>query len=136
MSKPMHIGEPPSACGRASAGSKWTPDAVLATCRHCTGDKAKPPRGKPEFSMGELRHLRTEEGRALVAELCDGSLFYREDIRRGLAWRVVMSQAAKNASVPAMDARLALAAFFDRLGRAPILAFNDLVLAARAARLE
>lgn len=86
--------------------------------------------------MGELRHLRTEEGRALVAELCDGSLFYREDIRRGLAWRVVMSQAAKNASVPAMDARLALAAFFDRLGRAPILAFNDLVLAARAARLE
>ncbi|MCK5088574.1 MAG: hypothetical protein KAQ88_01210 [Hyphomicrobiaceae bacterium] len=87
------------------------------------------------FNANELRHLSTDCGRALLAELSDLAVVYRDRLRRGSRWSSVLRIAADTANVDAIDARLALAAFFDRLGRVPILAFDDALAAARLARL-
>ena len=90
---------------------------------------------EPRFTPNERRHLSTDHGRALLAELADLSIVYREAIRRGRRWSSVLRMAADAANVDAIDARLALAHFFDRIERAPILAFGYVLIAARLDRL-
>ena len=87
------------------------------------------------FNANELRHLSTDSGRALLAEFCGVAVIYRDRLRRGKSWHSTLRLAAEAAKIDGIDARLALAAFFDRLERAPLLAFADVLSAARAARL-
>lgn len=71
MTRPIHLGEPPSACERATATSAWTAHADRATCQLCTETWAPTvphSRGVPEDNAARVlvawrvaRGLRQED---------------------------------------------------------------------------
>lgn len=58
--RPIHLGEPPSACGTASPRSAWVPKekGEAATCRICTGtQRVQPPSTRAESLDETSRRL-------------------------------------------------------------------------------